>query len=248
MRILILSVVFLANAAASAPIRDGCTEESAVVADVQDSDPIQVHHGILGETLPCYAVSVTQAGKELRGFIIGSSLPAIQEFERTRALESRMSILASPPVPGEPKEKKIVPTPPIGPPFESWSGVDVDGGRVQIKPEDRKVTLVTFWAGGSRSAERLAQSVMKTESDFKRNGVQAFGLMEEASLGRAKYYLDDMGLDYPQSLDRDRLAAKYHADPIKGATLIIDSSSHIVAICSDPAEIRAAVAKLLSSE
>ena len=75
MRILILSVVFLASAAASVPIRDGCSEDSAVVADVQDSDPIQVRHGVLGETLPCYAVSVTQAGKELRGFILGSSLP-----------------------------------------------------------------------------------------------------------------------------------------------------------------------------
>lgn len=248
MRTLIVSVVFLASAAASVPIRDGCTEDSAVVADVQDSVPIQVHHGVIGEALPCYAVSVTQAGQEVRGFILGSSLPAIQEFERTRALESRLAMPAPPPAPAKLNEKKIGPAPPNGPLFESWSGVDVDGSRVQIKPGDRKITLVTFWAGGSPSAERLAQNVMQTESDFRAKGVQAFGVTEAASSARAKYYLDDMGLDYPQSLDGDGLAAKYHVDPTKGATIIIDSSNHILAISSNPAEIRDTVAKLLSPE
>ena len=57
-----------------------------------------------------------------------------------------------------------------------------------------------------------------------------------------------MGLDYPQALDRQRTASKHNADPSKGTTLVIDGSNHIVATTSDPAEIRAAVAKLLSRQ
>jgi hypothetical protein len=49
-------------------------------------------------------------------------------------------------------------------------------------------------------------------------------------------------------LDERRLASKYKADSNKGTTLVIDASNTIVAMSSNPAEIRAAVAKLLSSE
>jgi hypothetical protein len=46
----------------------------------------------------------------------------------------------------------------------------------------------------------------------------------------------------------ERLAAKYNADPAKGTTLVVDASNNVVAISSNPAEIRAAVVRLLSSE
>jgi hypothetical protein len=247
MRIVILSVVVAAGALASVPVRDACGEDATIVANVQENDPIQVRHGMVGETTPCYAVSVTQAGKEVQGFILGSSLAAVQEFERTRALESRVILPAPPPAePSAAPEKKVLPPmPPIGPPFESWSGVDVKGKRMQITPGSAKVTLVTFWAGGSRSAERLAKNVTKTEGEFREKGLKAYGLMEAPNLSKANYYLDDMGLDYPQALDHG-LARKYSADPIKGTTLVIDASNNVVAISSNPTEIRAAVARLLS--
>jgi hypothetical protein len=88
---------------------------------------------------------------------------------------------------------------------------------------------------------------MKIEPEFKARGLKAYGLVEAASQARLGYYLDDMGLDYPQALNRQRTAAKYHADPTKETTLVIDGSNHIVAASSNPAEIRDAVAKVLSS-
>lgn len=247
MRILISSLAFVSCAFASVPVRDGCTEDSSIVVKVEENETIQVNHGVVGEAIPCYAVSVVRSGNEIRGFILGTTLPAIQDFERARALESHIPIPVTLP-PAASGEKKGVPLTPVGPPFEPWSGVDVDGKRIQITPAKAKATLVTFWNAGSRTAQRFAQNVMKTESEFGPKGLKAFGLVEAASAGRANYYLDDMGLDYPQALDRQGLAAKYNADPSKGTTLVIDASNNVVAVSSNPTEIRAAVARLLSSE
>ena len=247
MRILITSLALVSCATASVTIRDGCTEDSSVVATIQESESIQVRHGVVGESTPCYAVSLTRSGNEIQGFILGTTLPAIQDFERARALESHIAIPAAPP-PDAPAKKIAAPLTPIGPRFEPWSGFDVDGKQMRISPANAKATLVTFWTAGSRPAQRLVQNLMKTESEFGAKGLRAFGLVEAASAGRAAYYLDDLGLDYPQALDRQGLAAKYNADPRKGTTLLIDSSNNVLAISSNPSKIRAAVARLLSSE
>jgi hypothetical protein len=245
MRTLILPIVFIAGALASVPVRDACSEDGAILANVQPGDPVEVRHAVNGEAIPCYSVVVTQAGKEVQGFILGLALPAIQEFERTRALESRMMIPASPE--GAPTEKKT-PLRPVGPPFEPWSGVDIKGKRMQITGSDSKVTLVTFWAAESGAARRSVENLKKTEAEFRPKGLKSFGLIEAGSTSRANYYLEDMGLDCPQAFDRQGLAAKYRADATKGTTLVVDASNNVVAISSSPSEIRAAVARLLSSE
>ena len=249
MRILILLAVFIAGALASVPVRDSCNEDGVILGNVQASDPVIVRHALVGESTPCYSVVTTQAGKELQGFILGSALPVIQEFERTRALESRIAV----PVPpaeaaGETGEKKQPPLSPVGPAFERWTGVDIKGKRMQIAAGDSKATLVTFWAIESGAARRYVENLKKTESEFRPKGVKAFGMIQVGSMEKANYYLEDMGLDCPQAFDRQGLAAKYNADARKGTTLVVDASNHVVAISSNPAEIRAAVARLLSSE
>lgn len=245
MRILISSIALVTSALASVPVRDGCTEDSSIVANIQESDAIQVHHGVVGEAMPCYAVSVTQGGNEIRGYILSSTLPAIQEFERRLVLEERIPAPAPPPP--APGEKKPVALAPTGPPFEPWTGVDIKGKRMQIASGDAKITLVTFWSAQSSAGRRAAENLDKNYSNLRAKGLRMYGLVEPISPGRLDYYLDDMGLDYPLAQDRQRLAAKYNADPYKGTTLVIDASNHIVASSSNPAEIRAAVTKLLSS-
>jgi hypothetical protein len=247
MKVLTLAVLAAAGAWATVPLRDSCGEDAAVVANVQESDPIQVHHGVVGETMPCYAVSVAQGGSEVQGFILGNTLPVIQEFERRRSVESRVPIPAAPPLTAEEK-KAAPPLTPVGPPFEPWSGVDTRGKRFQIAQGRSKVTLVTFWSVESGAARRYVDNLRKTEAEFRPRGLSSYGFMEAASTARANFYMDDMGLESPQALDRERLAAKYNADARKGTTLVLDRSNQVVAISSNPFEIRAAVARLLSLE
>jgi hypothetical protein len=243
-----IAALCAASAVASVPVREACADDSAIVASVQENDPINVRHAVVGETVPCYSVMVTQAGQEVQGFVLGLTLPAIQEFERTRALESRVAIPPPPAPPSEEKEKKTAALPPVGPSFEPWSGVDVRGKRMQVSGSDAKVTLVTFWSVQSGAARRYVENFKKTETEFRAKGVKSFGMVQAPSAARAGYYLDDMGLESPQAFDRQGLAAKYHADTLKGTTLVVDASNQVVAISSNPAEIRAAVTTLLSSK
>ncbi len=237
-------LLLIAAAQASTPVRDSCTDDSIIVTNVQPTDPILIRHAVVGESNPCYSVVVTQAGKEVQGFVLGTTLPAVQEFERTRALESRVAV----PVAPEPEKAKQPAIRPIGPPFQPWTGVDIKGKRLEIAGAGSKVTLVTFWAVESGAARRFVESLKKTEAEFRPKGLRSFGLIEAGSTGRANYYLEDMSLDSPQAYDRQGLAAKYNVDASKGMTLVVDASNNVVAITSNPLEIRAAVTRLLSSE
>ncbi len=239
-----LTVFSIAYAAASVPVRDACGEDAAIVATLGEGDAFQIRHGVVGESVPCYAVSATQGGKEVRGFILGNALPAIQEFERKRALESRVPVPAPPPP--APGAKPAAVASPAGPPFEAWSGVDFSGQKMQIVPGGAKVTLVTFWAAQSSAARRYVQTLTSSTSELLSKGVRSYGLVEAASASRAEYYLDDMSLNAPQALDRQKLAAKYSANALKGTTLVLDASNHIVLASSNIAEIRAKVASLLA--
>jgi len=228
----------------AADIRDGCGEYASVIATIRESDAIRVEHGVMGESAPCYAVSVEKNVTMVRGYVSDTTLPAVVEFERKRALESRVLMPEPPPAPAAAKK----PSAPTGPPFEAWVGADIKGKRLQIGTGDAKVTLLTFWSPPSAAARRSARNIMATEAEFRAKGVKVYGMAPAINLNKLGYYMDDMGLDYPVALDHQGLAAKYGADASKGTTLVIDASNHIIISSSNPAEIRAAVARLLSSE
>jgi len=241
MRLAILAIISASAAVASVAIHDGCTEDSAIVAKASENDPMTVLHGVNGESLPCYAVSMTQSGKEIRGYVIDSKAPVIEEFVRVHALESRVQIPLPPaPAAPEPGQRKAL----TGPPFEPWSGVDMDGKRLKVDGSNAKVTLVLLWSSESAAGRRAATALMRTESQFRSKGLKAYGLVQAPSMESISYRLDDMGLDYPQAWDRQGAAAKYHANA-GGTTLVIDSTNHIVLSSSDATQIRAAVQDVL---
>jgi AhpC/TSA family len=246
MRIWALILVSASLALATVPVRDGCTEDSSVIVTIKDSDPISVKHGVVGEASACYAVSVTQAGAEVTGYVLGDSLPAVVEFERKRAAESRVPVPEPPPPPpGDPAAKKTAVDRPTGPPFEPWSGTDVKGKKLQIGGANAKVTLVVFWAPQSASGRRYAEMLSKTGNEFQPKGVKSFGVVPVLPKDRLDFLLDDLNVSYPLAFDKG-MSAKYGVDIAKGTTLVIDSSNHIIASSSDPKEIRATVVKLLS--
>jgi len=241
---LLLLAALVADPAADVKIRDGCGEDASAIAVIRESDAIRVEHGVTGESAPCYTVSLERNGDTMRGYVSDGKLPAIVEFERKRALEFHVAMPEPPPAaPTANKASELT-----GPPFAAWVGADIHGRRLQIGAGDAKVTLLTFWSPPSATARRTARSIMATEAEFRSRGVKVYGMARAMSRAKLDYYMDDMGLDYPVALDSQGLAAKYGADANKGTTLVIDASNHIIASSSNPAEIRAAVATLLSSK
>jgi len=250
MRILVFALAAVTCFGGAVVVRDACGEDASAVATIQQSDSIRVEHGVVGESTPCYAVSIARGGETIRGYISDATLPAVVEFERRRATESRIPIPEPPPPPPSAAKDAVKPAEPkpAGPPFEPWSGVDIKGKRFQVASGDSKVTLVTFWAAESAAGRKAAENVMKTQGAFLGKGVRAYGFVQAIPRARLSFWLDDMGLNYPLAMDSQGLASRYGANPSRGTTLVIDASNHIVASTSDPKEIRAAVLKLLSSE
>jgi len=249
MRNVLLVLFSLSCLAATVPVRDACGEDGSVVAIIQPSDAIRVEHGVVGESVPCYAVTLQQGGKTVRGYVSDATLPDIVEFERKRATESRVPIPEPPPAPAPaPGQKKPSEPRPTGPLFEPWSGADFKGRRLEIGGGSAKVTLVTFWSAESAAGRKAAETLARTGDEFRAKGLQAIAMVQPISPAKLGMYLDDMSMDCPVAYDRQGLAAKYGASPAKGTTLVIDSSNHIVAASANAAEIRAMVTKLLSSE
>jgi hypothetical protein len=247
---LLFFAALVADGANGVPVRDGCGEDAAVLATAQGDDQITVHHGVAGEVLPCYAVSLSRSGTEVRGYVLGSALPAVQEFERRRATESRVPIEAPPPAsPGVGKIDKTIedPGPLAGRQFPPWTGVDLHGRPVSI-PGNAKLTLVVFWRPQSKAARFHAADVQLIAFRFNDRGLKTVGLSVGANAAATNYAIEDMTFKIPLALDRSNLATEFGVDANKGATLVLDASGKVVASSSDPKKILAIVSKLLSSE
>jgi hypothetical protein len=246
---LFLLTALAADGSTGVPVRDGCSEDAATVANVQPSDQIVVQHGMAGEALPCYAVSVTSSGAEVRGYVLGNSLPAVQEFERRRALESRIAIPAAPPPAAKgPVDKTISPEeagPLAGRQFPEWSGVDWNGKPVAIRA-DAKLTIVGFMNPRSKAARLQIVGMSYLMTRFGRQGVRSVGLISGASLFDTKTYMEDLEVSFPLAADRLALAKEFGADTSKGTLLVLDPSRKVIASSTDAKKIQDILAKLLA--
>jgi len=251
---LLLFAALAADGPHGVPVRDACGEDASTVAIAESTDQITIHYGVAGEAVPCYAVSLMRAGTEIRGYVLGSTSPAVQEFERHRAAESRIPAQAPPappPAPVTADGKKPVdrtiedPGPLAGRQFPSWTGVDLRGRSVAI-PGNAKLTLVLFWRPQSHAARAQAVELQNIERKFDTRGLKSVGLIVGADAASTNGYIEDLSLHIPLAVDHSALAAAFGADATKGTTLVLDSSGKVIASSSDPKKIQAIVSKLLS--
>lgn len=66
----------------STPLRDGCSEDSDVLANLDAGAPVKIRYALAGESVPCYKVSVDAGGKTLEGFLPASAIAGLDEFEK----------------------------------------------------------------------------------------------------------------------------------------------------------------------
>jgi hypothetical protein len=247
---LLLLTAFATDANTGVLVRDGCGEDAATVANVQPSEQIVVQHGVAGEALPCYAVSVTRSGTEVRGYVLGTSLPAVQEFERRLALESRIPLPAAPPAGEKGAVDRTISPEDAGPfagrQFPDWTGVDWNGRPVAIRPSDAKFTLVGFMNPRSKAARLQIVGISFLMSRFASQGVKSVGLISGASLFDTKTLMEDLEVTFPLSSDRSALGKDFGADPSKGTILVLDGSRKIIASSTDTKKVQAILTKLLA--
>ena len=114
-----------------------CDDASDVRAEVSRDAAIHVRYAITGGAA-CYSVSATVDGKQVSGYILDASLPAVKAFEAKRAADeadsfARMPVEAPPPpakpeaAASEPPAPK--PADPPKPPAKPSAKPGLAGGR-----------------------------------------------------------------------------------------------------------------------
>ena len=245
----LLVLVFAPALLGGEPLRSGCSSDDALIASVEPGDRVEVQSALAGEGPTCYRIRVIGAGRDLTGYVLGESLPAIQSFvdrreriseraaveDARRAREAALTRQALTVQPGDSAD------PLISKQFEDFTGKDSMGRPLSLSGLKGKVTLVTFWSPQSPSA--LLQE-LGLYNRFHKEGLAAVGVCTNprADISEA---LDDITVPWPQMPDRGGLAARYNVDPRAGKTFVLDENHRIVAAGPMGPEIDKAVRGLL---
>jgi len=94
-------------------VYSACDENADVLAEIQKDAPATVHFSITGG-VACYSVTVTVSGSAVRGYVLDSTLVAVQAFDEARAKNDRASFANPPSV--SLSLPPVVPTPSAKPP------------------------------------------------------------------------------------------------------------------------------------
>ena len=86
---------FLFAENASYRIYSECDENTDVRAQIQKDTPLSIRFAIAGGS-PCYSVTASVNGKEIRGFVLDRSLDAVRAFDEARARNDRDSFEHAP--------------------------------------------------------------------------------------------------------------------------------------------------------
>jgi peroxiredoxin len=252
----LLVLALLQTASAAEPLRSGCSADDPQLATVGTGDQVRVISAVAGWDAPCYKVTVARPGENLAGYILGSTLAAIQEFERqirkasvaASEAEARLALVQAASAPktiaGEPDKPK---DPLVSTQFEDFSGRDVNGKPLSLSGLGGRVTLVTFWSPSNMASQNDLMRVLPLYNQLHKSGLAAVGISMDPKASHISEALDDRTPTWPQMPDQSGLAARYHVSPGKGETIVLDASHRVVAVGPMGPEIEKAVRQLLAA-
>ncbi|MGA3188564.1 MAG: hypothetical protein ABSF22_15775 [Bryobacteraceae bacterium] len=80
--LLSLFLMIVAVKQPATPLRDGCSEDSYLLATLDAGAPVKIRYALAGESVPCYKVAVQTGGKTIDGFLPASAIAGLEEFEK----------------------------------------------------------------------------------------------------------------------------------------------------------------------
>jgi len=251
-----LQAASLRAASIGEPLRSGCSVESGRIGTVSPSDRVKVLLSVAGWDAPCYKITARGPGGDLTGYVLGSALPAIGEFDRQRekasiAATEAQARLALEQAAAAPKSAGAEPETPKDPSvstqFKDFSGRDAHGKLISLSGLRGRATLVTFWSPTSSQSQIELLRAMPLYYQFYKKGLAAVGISMDPRGNRIDDALGDQAPPWPQIPDQSGLAARYDVDPRLGKTFVLDASHKVVAAGPMGPEIEKAIRELLAA-
>jgi AhpC/TSA family protein len=188
-----------------------------VLADLAASAQVEVRSSVAGYTKTCYAVTAMVGGKPVKGYVLGSGLPAIADFERERAAVAAASIIEVAPAPSAapaaaPAPKAPAVEKPHYPPFANFSAVDSKGRAVSVRGMKGKINLVCFWSVNKAEASRELLLVRQLYGQYRKQGLDAMAVNFSGDSPQLRDTLDDFNLGFRSVVNGFDIAGKYGID------------------------------------
>jgi len=250
------AAAFLQVASTGEPLRSGCSPDSGQIGTVSSSDRVKVLLSVAGWDAPCYKITARRPGGDLTGYVLGSALPAIREFDRQRekasiAAAEAQARLAPEPAATAPKSAGAEPETPKDPSvstqFKDFSGRDSHGKFISLSDLGGRATLVTFWSPTNPQSQTDLLRAMPLYYQFYKKGLAVVGISMDPRGNRIDDALGDQVPPWPELPDQSGLAAHYHVDPRAGKTFVLDASHMVVAAGPMGPAIEDAVRLLLAA-
>jgi hypothetical protein len=243
----------LQTASIGEPLRSGCSLQNGQIGIVSPSDRMTVLLSVAGSDTPCYKIMVSHPDGDLTGYVLGSSLPAIGDFDRQREeasiatdeAQARLTLeLAAPKSAVTEPDKPQDPS--VSTQFKDFSGRDSHGKFISLAGLGGRVTLVTFWSPKSPESQTDLLRAMPLYYQFYKKGLAVVGISMDPRGNRIDDALGDKVPPWPEIPDQSGLAAHYHVDPRAGKTFVLDASHKVVAAGPMGPAIEEAVRQLLA--
>ena len=214
---------------------------------------VDVRFSMAGETQTCYIVTATVGAQRVDGHITGTSLAAIQEFERQRAEAAPTLPAPVPSLPTAPAMGTITaPAPkpaPRLPAFANFSGIDMNRRPLNFSNLGGKVILVCFWSPNNQDSEREMIAVTGLYTRYHRQGLEAVGISLGLQRSEVLEAMEDFGITFPVLVDSLGLADRegVSADSLP-RTFVLNGQHGIIASDLHGRQLEATVQKLLTEQ
>jgi cytochrome c biogenesis protein CcmG/thiol:disulfide interchange protein DsbE len=126
---------------------------------------------------------------------------------------------------------------------------EFDDGRVTLADLRGRVVVINFWASWCVECRVEARDLEETWQDYREKGVVFIGVDFDDTEIKARTYLEEFGITYPNGLDgRGRISSNsYHITGVP-ETFIVDPSGQITYVKIgpfQPGELRREIERLL---
>ena len=98
-----------------------------------------------------------------------------------------------------------------------------DGGQLSLANLRDQVVVVNFWASWCEPCQEEAPVLEKVWQEYQNQGVTFIGIAYKDTEGKARAFLDEFGITYPNALDpANRVARTYHVQGVPETFFIQD--------------------------
>ena len=242
---LLLLAFFQAPAPQGVPLLEDCSDPQQVLATIRPGDSVRVRTSRAGDAQTCYGVTAVIDGKQVKGYVLGRSLPAVVEFENQRSTAAAVGEAAPPAKAADP----VTPPPqPRLPVFGDFSARDLKGNPISLSGLKGKLILVCFWAPqNTPSLTELIQDY-RLFNQFQHKGMNAVAISLSSNREMMKDVLDDgIGLrTIPNEYGLgDRYGVSYEELP---KTFILNERHEILAAGIHGKELESTVQRLMKAQ